>query len=125
LAHSFEVSIFLSAIIQPTCTEASMGLFTKRMLTVLGTGSNHQKEPRTSVQSQYYPVWRRKRRAKPHFHIGVVAENHDCFREFVYHYEQKNLPEDVYLFDASLAWTIVLTHEPQNEHGWKCLTISL
>ena len=47
------------------------------------------------------------------------------FREFVYHYEQKNLPEDVYLFDASLTWTIVLTHEPQNEHGWKCLTIPL
>lgn len=47
------------------------------------------------------------------------------FKDFLYHYEQKNIPEDVYLFNESLSWTIILTHEPQNEYDWKCLSIGL
>ncbi|TNJ64026.1 hypothetical protein FE784_22215 [Paenibacillus hemerocallicola] len=47
------------------------------------------------------------------------------FKEVMYHYKQKNIPEDVYLFNESLSWTIALTHEPQNEHDWKCFSIGL
>jgi hypothetical protein len=44
-------------------------------------------------------------------------------KELLHHYELKNIPDDVYLFDESLTWTVALTHEPHNEHDWKCLSI--
>jgi hypothetical protein len=28
------------------------------------------------------------------------------------------LPEDIYIFDRNMAWTIALTHEYDNEHRW-------
>jgi hypothetical protein len=41
------------------------------------------------------------------------------------HYMEKNVPDDIYIFDETLSWTIALTHEPQDENGWKNLKLGM
>jgi len=52
---SLELCIFLYVVIlYELSTRANMGLFTKRILTVLITGSNHQKESRIVFRSRSF-----------------------------------------------------------------------
>jgi hypothetical protein len=44
-------------------------------------------------------------------------------KKLIQYYCDKNIPEDIYIFDKSLTWTIVLTHESQNKSGRKHLLI--
>jgi hypothetical protein len=57
------------------------------------------------------------------YSIGKTSIFSMSFEQLLQHYFAKNLPEDIYIFDESLLWTISLTHESQNEMGFKNLMI--
>ncbi|MNH98229.1 hypothetical protein D3C73_509480 [compost metagenome] len=41
------------------------------------------------------------------------------------HYFARNLSDDMYICDESMTWTLILTHEPQNELDWRFLRIGI
>lgn len=45
------------------------------------------------------------------------------YKKLIYHYKNKDLPEDLYIFDSSLNWTIMFAHEKINGYSEKQLII--